>query len=211
MLTRLIKNKILLKLKNQSSGLTLVEVLIAVAIFSLLSVVVGGIYLAFSNSQDRTQVAQKLLNDAQYALESMAREVRGNKVYYNYSNCDAEITVVQTTQCLILEKSDGTIVAFAVETDGGGNPEVINYLVKEAGVWTKGGVIFDINQNQGVIDSILFLVSPAAPGVDPLEDGGGNQNPLVTIEMQLSTNATRSFEQVTYNLQTSVSPRVYKR
>lgn len=198
-------------LRKNKQGLTIIELLVAIFIFSILLTIIMGIYVAFSNSQNRTQIAQRLLNDAQYALESMAREVRSDKVYYDYVDCDTEINITNITDCVILQKADGTIVAFGVEPDGGGIPEVISYFVKNGSTWSNGGSVFDISQNDAAIDSINFIISPTAPGTDPLTSDSANQNPLVTIELQISTNASQSFEQVSYNLQTSVSPRVYTR
>lgn len=198
-------------LRQNKTGLTIIELLVAIFIFSILLTIIMGIYVAFSNSQNRTQISQRLLNDAQYALESMAREVRNDKVYYDYVDCNTEINITNIEDCVILEKSDGTIVAFGTEPDGGGHIEVITYFVKNGSTWSHGGNVFDISQNDAVIDSVNFIISPTAPGVDPLTSDSANQNPLVTIELQISTNSNQSYEQVTYNLQTSVSPRVYRR
>ena len=86
----------MLKIINNQKGLTLIELLVAVFIFSLLSTVIAGIYVSFSNAQARTKVAQALLNDAQFALEGIAREIRNSRVLYaegEYNCGDVELDI----------------------------------------------------------------------------------------------------------------------
>jgi type II secretory pathway component PulJ len=91
----------------------LIEIVIAVAIFSLLSTVVGGIYVAFSQSQARTQAGQKLLGEMQFSLESIAREIRNGEIDYNV-DCDNDFSA---PTCLVLERSDNTKIAFVFGND----------------------------------------------------------------------------------------------
>ena len=69
-------------------GFTLVELLIAISIFASLSIIISGIYLAFSKNQARTKASQSLLNDTQYILETISKEIQNNQIDYSndYSN-----------------------------------------------------------------------------------------------------------------------------
>ena len=89
--------------KNEE-GFTLVELLIAVSIFALLSVIISGIYLAFSKSQARTKVSQSLLNDAQYILETVAKEIKNNEIVGIGTSGDTDIYT--------LKKENGDLVYF---------------------------------------------------------------------------------------------------
>ena len=71
---------------KNNKGFTLVELIVAVSVFSLLSIVMGGIYLSFTKSQTRTKASQSLLNDAQYVLETLAKDFKSNEI----TNCTPE-------------------------------------------------------------------------------------------------------------------------
>lgn len=198
---------------KNNAGLTLVEILVAVSIFSLLSVVVSGIYVAFSNSQARATRAQRLLNDAQFALVGMAREIRNNELYYGFGltavDCNAEIKTepdISVESCIFLRKNDGTFVAFAKETDS----NKLDYLVKDpvSGNWSLTGFVFNDGDEGVEINNLNFNFYPA---LDPQIEGNENRQPFVMIQVQVNTTDTNIYKRVSYNLQTSVSSRAYKR
>ncbi len=203
-----------MKIKDNQKGLTLVEILVAVSIFSLLSVVVSGIYVAFSNAQARATRAQRLLNDAQFALVGMAREIRNNEVYYGFggmtqSICEDEIkpsTGINIESCVFLRKNDGTIIAFAKET----YENKLDYLVKDQinDIWSVTGFVFNDGDEGVEINNLNFYVYPTA---DPNIEGNLNRQPFVMIQVQVNTADTNIYKRVSYNLQTSVSSRAYTR
>ena len=205
-----------MKIRNKNrSGFTLVEILVAVSIFSLLSVVVAGIYVAFSNNQARATRAQRLLNDSQFALVSIAREIRNNQLLYDFgfddTSCNEEIKFegedIDVESCIFLKRNDGVIIAFAKER----GVSQLYYLVKhpDADYWTKTGFVFNDGQEGVVIDGLHFVHEPAN---DPsIEGNGSNRQPFVMIQFTVSTDDANIYKKVTYNLQTSVSSRIYKR
>jgi prepilin-type N-terminal cleavage/methylation domain-containing protein len=196
-------------LQNQS-GLSLIELLVAVSIFSLLTILIAGIYLAFTTSQIRTKVAQRLLNNAQFALEGMAREIRNNEIYYRDYPCN-QIDLgggYLAEKCIYLKHEDGAIAGFAANIAG----SRLFYTVRDPvdHTWATTGFVFFNPLENIILDDINFLISPAATD-DPFVEGGPNQHPMVTIQLQVSTRADKVAEQITYNLQTTVSSRFYKR
>ena len=71
---------------KNNKGFTLVELIVAVSVFSLLSIVMGGIYLSFTKSQTRTKASQSLLNDSQYVLEILSKDFKSNEIIFCESN-----------------------------------------------------------------------------------------------------------------------------
>ena len=61
--------------KKSATGFTLVEILLSISIFLIMTTSVMAIYIAFSKMQVRTLVAQQVINDSQFAMEVMAREI----------------------------------------------------------------------------------------------------------------------------------------
>ena len=103
---------------KNNKGFTLVELIVAVSVFSLLSIVMGGIYLSFTKSQARTKAAQSLLNDAQYILEVLSKDFKSNEIISCSTN---EIeTKEENGSVKIFTYSDNTI---SVNT---GTPVVLN-------------------------------------------------------------------------------------
>ena len=200
---------------KNNQGLSLVELLVAVSIFSILAVIIAGIYVAFSNSQARAQAGQRLLNDSQFALEAMAREIRDNAIFYISWPCvdiDVEEPGVSITDCLYLQKENGDIIGFA----GDVNRNLLFYLTRtfdeDIGYyrWYTTGLVFIGPMDNIDIERLDFRISPDLDS-DPFETDGPNQQPKVTIRLQTTLLGGQDIERVTYDLQTTVSSRVYKR
>lgn len=204
---------IIMKYKN-NSGFTLIELLVAVFVFAILVLAVSGVYLAFSKAQSRTKASQQLLNDAQYALELMAREVRNDSIYDytpTVADCNAILDGNYDT-CLLLKRGNGELVAFTV------------YEPYQSLVY----VIFDCNEdysacsyadafnrtnllsyslNEARVTDLNFYIEPTS---DPYESGI-NQQSKVTISMEVTYDSLRTPEQVSHRLQTTISARDYRR
>jgi len=70
-------------LKTKSSaGFTLVEMITAVAIFSMVMVIAMGALLAVLNANKQNQAIQTAVNNLSLALEMMSREIRVGNVYH---------------------------------------------------------------------------------------------------------------------------------
>lgn len=189
MLTKKNKN---FNLSAFGGGFTLIEIVIAVSIFSLLATVVGGIYVAFSQSQTRTQAGQRLLGEMQFTLESIAREIRNGEIDYSV-DCDS----FSASSCLVLKRLDNTKIAFAFD-----NTKLI-YQPYDGENWGANATLLPVVG--ATLESFNFIISPNA---DPFADDGPNRMPIVTIQAQMKATG-RDIEQVTYNLQTTASSRIF--
>ena len=172
--------------KNEE-GFTLVELLIAVSIFALLSVIISGIYLAFSKSQARTKVSQSLLNDAQYILETVAKEIKNNEIVGIGTSGDTDIYT--------LKKENGDLVYFEYHW-----LTSLRYGLDDddEGWW------IDLNDDDDFkITYFNIYLNP-----DNFDE---NEQPRVTISLRVDKTSTVAYEKVFYNLQTTVSSRIYKR
>lgn len=66
------------------NGFTLIEMIIAISIFSLTVLVATNIYVLVNNTQRKTLAAQKVMGDIRYIFEAMSQEVRLGKIDYAY-------------------------------------------------------------------------------------------------------------------------------
>ncbi|MFH1226193.1 MAG: prepilin-type N-terminal cleavage/methylation domain-containing protein [bacterium] len=68
------------KAKLGNNGFTLLEMVVAVAIFIILALLVTDIFLITTKSHRQTMEMQKVLGDARFAMETMAREIRMDSI-----------------------------------------------------------------------------------------------------------------------------------
>ena len=172
--------------KNKE-GFTLVELLIAVSIFAILSTIISGIYLSFSKSQARTKVSQSLLNDAQYILETVAKEIRDNEIVNNPAWGNINIYT--------LKKENGDVVYFEYWFT-----EFLRYGLDD----DDEGWYVDLN------DPDNFKITYFNIYLNP-QDLNNNEQPRVTISLRVENTTEYEPERVSYKLQTTVSSRIYKR
>lgn len=64
------------------AGFTLMEILVVVAIFSVMVMVISDVYLLTLGAQRQTTFRQKTLSNVRYVLENMARQVRVSEISY---------------------------------------------------------------------------------------------------------------------------------
>jgi len=201
---------------KKNTGFTLVEILVAVAIFGFMAAMLAGIYLAFSDSQNRARASQQLLNDTQYALEIMAREIRADQIIDYDPDC-ASILGANYPTCILLSREDGQMIAFARGLTDGDLVYITPDCTSTPGTCNWQGTYRDITSllytglnNIRTTTDTKFVIVPA---LDPYEVSATapNTQPRVTIFLGATFNSQKDYEQVTHNLQTTVSSRIYKR
>lgn len=214
-------------LKN-NQAFTLVEILVATFVFSLMVFAVAAIYLAFNNSQIRTAASQQLLNDTQYAMEVMAREIRNNEII-NYPSSSIDCNTLINTGgtdvfdgCIILERSNSQTLAFVRHNSGvGGDGNYrLYYLLLDCDAFYTSCDPIDLSS--GAASSILSpeinsinladLDFYILPNNNPYNiDSSDSQQPRVTIRMHTVYNSPNEVENIDDVFQTTISSRVYKR
>jgi len=205
-------------------GFTFVELLVAVSVFSILTIILSGIYVGFSNGQIRAKASQQLLNNGQYALEIMAREIRNNALF-SYQpladdKCGLGLSGADYEDCIILIKEDHQIVMFGWDEDTQTLEHAIVTCVSEGDYLPGIDCTIDRNNpqtntlllgpdlNEVNVERVGFSIKP---NVNPYLSEIVNRQPQVTIQLKIGSAKEREVEQVSYSLQTSVSSRIYKR
>lgn len=215
----------MIKIAKNQGGFTLMELLISVSIFAMVVLMISGIYLAFSKNQARAKASQTLLNNAQYTLEIMAREIRNSEIYdYNPNNSGGLCGVVSCCDyymgpdyesCILLKKEDGQLFGFVADLDA--STQELYYVVPPgesyvASPWESDYAAFTKllgpSLNEVVVQDLDFYISP---NTDPFVEGGPNTHPRVTIDLKAQYSTDQLVAQVSYLLQTTVSSRIYKR
>ncbi|HLD28560.1 MAG TPA: prepilin-type N-terminal cleavage/methylation domain-containing protein [Patescibacteria group bacterium] len=181
------------------SGFTLVEILVAISVFAIASVVIAGIFLNITGLQQNTASTQRLQNDARYILEKIAREVRSREIDYPLSN----------PQTYVYFRKDELGGYLYVCFDSANNN--LKYYVSPTGDSTNCIVSGEpINASDVKVNNVQFYVQPTA------EDQWGevpatNIQPRVTILLELENrNINERYKEV-LTVQTTVSSKLYKK
>ena len=183
---------------KKTKGFTLVEIMVSVAIFTIIITVGIGSLVSVVRAYEVSQKEKKVHDGLNYALEAMAREVRLGKDYYPDANPNG------SDQGAIGD-GIGTSIGFNAADNRG---YVIFYVdngalaVGRSGATPSNlnGVQFLTENSEISIDDIRFTVI----GTDPLSAANYEQ-PLVWIQIKASATGEESRQTV---VQTLVSQRV---
>ncbi len=204
------------KKNKNKQGFTLVEILVAIAVFAMLSTIFTMIYVLISENQHRAKASQLLLNNSLYALEIMAQDIKNSELDYNFILPDNDPGRPDCTSldCVVFKRLDGSLVIYSSPdwaSDG------LYYGVYTCDPYPQTCVVENVNLveilsprlNHVKVDYLHFFVEPSS--ADPYVNQTTNISPRVTIVLQTSYDSSADSEQISYTLQTTVSSRIYKR
>ncbi|MDO8443460.1 MAG: prepilin-type N-terminal cleavage/methylation domain-containing protein [Candidatus Azambacteria bacterium] len=115
---------------NKNSGLTLVELVVAVGIFGLVVTVVFGVFGLALTSQRRIIALKNVEDNARFSIELMAREIRTGRNFsggigsLSFINAKSESVIYRLNSNVIEKSSDGGISFLPVT----GPETIIDYL-----------------------------------------------------------------------------------
>ena len=175
---------------------------------------IAGIYLAFSRVQAESRASQRLLNDSQYALEMMARESRNSLIFHLSPQgpvCQDKLGP-GINNCILLLKEEGLLTAFVLVEN------ILYHVIlscdqnyENCSTWNSNNsytaALLGSEINNVSVEELEFYIRPQT---DPYS-GYSDLQPRVTIKLKTEYASQRVIEQVSSNLQTSVSSRIYRR
>lgn len=98
----IISKNLKLKTKNFQKGFTIVEVLVSAFVFSIIAVVVSGLFVQILATQRRAFASQKIQENGLFIMELMSREIRVSQIQSSDSDCNA-------TALTIIHPVNGTV------------------------------------------------------------------------------------------------------
>lgn len=164
----------------RTNGFTLIELIVAVFIFSVLVVIAGGSFVSALSLQRRALNIKKIEENGRFVLELMAREIRvANPINTPDNTCPSGISTLNFEHPV--------------------NGSIIYSLSGNQVHRNVGGVDTIISNPDVEISRLTFCISGNTTNDD--------QQPRVTIIMGLKTGGA-AVEAATVDLQTTVSQRV---
>jgi prepilin-type N-terminal cleavage/methylation domain-containing protein len=115
---------------NKNSGLTLIELIVAIGIFGLVITVVFGVFGLALTSQRRIIALKNVEDNTRFAVELMAREIRTGKNFsggigsLSFTNAKGEAVIYRLNSSVVEKSSDGGVNYLPVT----GPETTINYL-----------------------------------------------------------------------------------
>jgi len=194
-------------IKN-NQGVSLLELIVAIAIFIAMMLLVTGIFKSVVEGQRSAIAAQNTQESMRYAFEVMSKEIRNAKGTYGGSACDSSPVGVPTYKVyntsetggadsgdeLYFENKKGECVAYYIENDGG-----INRLK----IWRDTEEFF-ITPDEIEIASLEFTVT------DDEKDTFHSVQPRVTITMEVEMAGGKAMHKQPMVMQTTISSRFYQ-
>ncbi|MCX6813815.1 MAG: type II secretion system protein [Candidatus Azambacteria bacterium] len=118
------------KKDNKESGLTLIELIVAIGIFGLVVNMVFGIFGLAIVNQRRIIALRNVEDSVRFTIESMAREIRTSNNFssgvgsLSFTNAKGEAVIYRLNGGIVEKSSDGGVNYSAVT----GSETTINYL-----------------------------------------------------------------------------------
>lgn len=210
------------KLKKTEDGFTLIEMIVSLALFSVVVTVSVGALLMLIGTNDRLQGEQAVMTNLSFALDSMTREIRTGTNYYCLSASSA-------TGIFDDNSSSHEGLNDSVRDCPNGNSSSANYhgvSFKEAGdSITEGSadrILYYFNKAEGkiyrrigdndaesIVSSGIFIEKAdffvtGGPAVDP---SFNTVQPTVSIHIQAIDANDAAVDKKSYFVQTTVTQR----
>jgi prepilin-type N-terminal cleavage/methylation domain-containing protein len=191
------KNQKLIK-KSYNQGFSLIEMMVAVALFSIVMVISTGALLALIDATRKAQALQSVMNNLNIALDGMVRSIRMGHTFH----CSNLGTKTDPRDCI-----NGDSL-FAFEAFGGDSNDISDQWVYWFDSGTNriyksengGSTGFAITAPEVKIEDMKFYVT----GTTVADD----KQPKVVITMRGTAGAEKIKTKTTFSIQATATQRV---
>jgi len=188
-----------------NKGFTLIEMMVSVAVFTIVMTVALGALLSMSESDRKAQTIKSVINNINFSVDSMSRSIRTGYIYH----CDSAVSPVTSprdctgtpsTSFAYRPADSLNTIVYRLETS---NAALCGQPASRVGCIVRsvdGGLNYSpITSAEVYIDTLNFYVTGTASAVI---------QPKVTILISGVVNMNAEQNSV-FNLQTSVTQRLY--
>ena len=178
-----------------NKGFSLVEILVSVAIFSVVMVTAAGALLTTIDANHKAQAIQSVMNNLNFALEGMSRAIRVGDTYH----CGNSGSLASNQTALDCGSDGNSFFAFNRNSDN----KTVYYYLSGTQIFREvnAGGALAISAPEIVVTNLKFYVQGAS--------AGSQAQPRVTIVIQGYAGATEKIR-TPFNLQTTLSQRLPK-
>ena len=195
-----------IRLSQKNTGFTLIEMLVALSLFTIVVTIAVGAFLSLIGASKSVQGEQSVITTLTFVLDSMTREIRTGTNYY----CDDRTTLRTGTfstssnrDCVTGDDGVSFVEAGSSITTGASNKRIAYYFDSSGATNTimrkvgSGAAQSIVSDGITVTDAQFFVT-----GSDRLGTGTDVNQPTVTIILE-----ARDENGATTTLQTTVTQR----
>lgn len=212
---------------KKNEAFTLIEMVVAITIFTIFISIIAGTYLYIAKAQYDVGEVRKVYSGARDVMEQIVEEARLGMPYYDcydynpgmvaelsgVSECsqiyNLELSAVDTL--VLLSQTGEELTTFSVSEEG--DAFMNKYELGASDSWVpQSGYEEGALQISGAdfqVDGLYFEISPHVNPSDNYDDVSVQLQPYLTVYMAVS-GEIRNGERISYDLQTSVSTRIYE-
>lgn len=179
--------------KNQKEGFTLIELIVSVALFTIILTVALGSLLMVIDANRQAKSIKLVVNNLNLAMEGMSRELRVGSNICDFANGNnqpnATCNNTSGTNEIYFTTDQGEINSyFGIDE---------NAVVRRIGPSGGGNIPLQMTGSDVIVDNLVFYIR----GVGWLD----GEQPLVT--MVLNGHISQGDQRVEFNVQSTVSQR----
>jgi prepilin-type N-terminal cleavage/methylation domain-containing protein len=190
-------------------GFTLIELMVSVAIFSVVMVISMGALLAMSNADRKAETVNSVISNLNFAVESMTRNVRTG---YNY-NCGgpSSLDCASGGTSFYFTDQDGSTVVYDFNTTASGcgqpaNAATIGCIRRS----TNGGSSYlPITAPEVKITAMKFYLRGSDLGPSDTNQPNVVISIVGYVQLSTSTVVATASQKSEFKIQTSVTQRLY--
>ncbi len=188
---------------NKRAGFTVVEMMVAITIFSTIAVVMAQTFVSFNQLHRRIAFTATLGQDARFLNELLVREARNKMIDYSGGSIAAASNNLQ------LISRDGTQQAwFSIQTAASGNcgssgVDCLAFSNDAGATWNQ------LTSNKVDVKQFDVIIRPSDDPFNVVTPG--DTQPFVTVTATLQYKSDDAKERPSLQTQTTVASRVYLR
>jgi prepilin-type N-terminal cleavage/methylation domain-containing protein len=189
------------KILKQESGFTLIEVISAAFIFAIVMILVGGMFVYFLNAQRRAINTQHVIENTNYIMESLAKEIRMATL----------IALPISDGCFVPSEDDPLEISHPSNAQiagaGAGLSGRLNYYYDPADKSIHRKVTDETHDPNKTVDTILNSSTVKFTNLRFCISGivaGDNIQPRITIMATIASTMAPDYK---FNIQTTMSMR----
>lgn len=191
---------------KKTAGFTLIEMLVSLALFTVVITIVTGALLVLISGNGRLQNEQSVMTNLTFALDTMTREIRTGTQYVCTSSSNAELTSYGTTSvndCASGNNGLSFREAGTSITGGVDNGRIAYYYdsTNKTIMRRVDTTIESIVSSGIVITNLDFFVTDARS----FTDNGSTRQPTVTVIIEAEEEGVTGGK--TFRAQTTVTQR----
>lgn len=202
---------------KKHSAFTLIEMVIAITVFTIFIGTAIGSFLFFHRAQQDAAASRKLIFEAENIVTLMTELVKESKIDYSYKECeicgDSEVVGANNTDTIAFLSLD-ELTQTIIELDS--DEEILTILqntFNETSEEFENADAYDepalLHSNDVYVDSVNFRIFPNKDPFENLSNNDLQYQPNVKIEITLKT-LSRSGAEKKLSFETTLTSRIYQ-